>query len=68
MAATKTTWKVFARAEKNGEFAEYDDVATVFTDGVPSSKYVVAAQLAQILQHYPHLRGGTVSGTATRIN
>ncbi|MFD3979166.1 hypothetical protein ACFWR6_11290 [Streptomyces griseus] len=66
--ATKTTWKVRARVEKNGQYAEYDDVATIYGDHVPTEKLVLAAQLAQMLKEHPHLRGGKITGRATRIN
>ncbi|MGW4038527.1 hypothetical protein ACWEIM_19955 [Streptomyces sp. NPDC004778] len=66
--ATKTTWKVYARIEKNGQYAEYDDVATLYGDYVPTEKVVLAAQCAGIIRQYPHLRGGKITGTATRIN
>ncbi|WP_097900121.1 hypothetical protein [Streptomyces sp. b94] len=67
--ATKTTWKVRARVEKNGRYAEYDDVATLYSPtGVPAAKDVLAAQLTEIVRQHPHLRGGKATGTATRIN
>ncbi|PCG82730.1 hypothetical protein CIB93_28285 [Streptomyces sp. WZ.A104] len=67
--ATKSTWKVFARVEKNGKYAEYDDVATIHSpSGVPTAKDVLAAQLTEIIRQNPHLRGGRITGTATRIN
>lgn len=66
---TKTTWQVFARVEKSGRYAEYDDIATIYSPkGVPAAKDVLAAQLTAIVQAYPHLRGGQATGTATRIN
>ncbi|MEU5325637.1 hypothetical protein [Streptomyces parvus] len=67
--ATKTTWKVRARVERSGRYAEYDDVATLYSpNGVPTAKQVLAAQLAEIIRQYPHLRGGKITGSATRIN
>ncbi|MDJ1644881.1 hypothetical protein [Streptomyces pakalii] len=64
----KTTWKVYARIEKNGQYAEYDDIATLYTPTVPTEKVVLAAQCAGIIRQYPHLRGGKITGRATRIN
>ncbi|PCG82732.1 hypothetical protein CIB93_28295 [Streptomyces sp. WZ.A104] len=67
--ATKSTWHVRARVEKNGQYAEYDDHAEIVSPGpVPSAKDVHAAQVAQIIAQNPHLRGGRITGTATRIN
>ncbi|MGW4840523.1 hypothetical protein [Streptomyces globisporus] len=69
MAATKTTWQVFARIEKNGQYAEYDDVATLYSpQGIPTAQQVLDAQLTEILRQHPHLRDGDVTGSATRIN
>ncbi|MDJ1643590.1 hypothetical protein [Streptomyces pakalii] len=67
-APTKTTWRVYARIEKGGQYAEYDDVATLYTPTVPTEKAVVAAQCVGILRACPHLRGGKITGHATRIN
>ncbi|MGW1332907.1 hypothetical protein ACWD7B_01350 [Streptomyces rubiginosohelvolus] len=69
MAATKTTWQVFARIEKDGRWAEYDDVATLYSpNGVPTAQQVLDVQLTEILRQHPHLRDGDITGSATRIN